>query len=421
MTVKKTPYRGLLRAYLAIPGVLAAVAAFNYFADPYGIHDPRNAPNAALAVHGKDRIYKARQVNALKPQAVILGSSRASALSADHPGWSATPVFNLALPASVIYEDLRYFQHAHAARPLRQVVLGLDLLMFNGLQGPHKGFAEERLNVDRYNRPLPWSNSDWVASLLSVDALKDSYETIVPMLKGRPRPDRAGKARRRPDGAEGGGAPLRPLFQITELRFMAGGNIWFPSPRRAFSLRDSESGQLTIEHYRQLLALAYRDDIDLRLFISPVHARLLEAKYAVGLWPTFERWKRLLVETNEQAAQAAGKPPFPLWDFSGYNSYTTEAVPLASDPVQRMRWYRESSHYTRELGDRILDRVLETAAGTVAARDSFGVRLTSATIERHLARIRAERRRYLATHPADVREVEESAEKTRASRRGVID
>lgn len=415
--MKKTPYRGLLLVYLAIPGLLAAVATVNFLTDPYAIHNPRNTPNTALAAHGKDRLYKAYRVNMLKPQAVILGSSRALALRAEHPGWSAAPVYNLALPASVIYEDLRYFQHAHAAGPLHQAVIGLDLLMFNGLQGPYQGFSEERLNVDRYNRPLPSSSADWVASLLSIDALKDSYRTLFPRSMNRAKRRGADPVPTRP----GEKALVRPRFRSTELGFMAGGNIWFPGPQMAFSLRDPATGQLTLNHYRELLALAYRDNVDLRMFISPVHARLLEAMHATGLWPTFERWKHLLVEINEQEARAAGKPPFPLWDFSGYNAYTTETVPRENDPVQEMRWYRESSHYTVELGDRILDRVLGPGAGKVAADGSFGVRLTPANIEQDLARIRTERRRYLVTHPEDVREVQESAAKTQASRRGVID
>lgn len=415
--MNKTPYRGLLRGYLAIPAVLAAAVAINYFTDPYAIHGRRSTPNAALAAQGKDRLYQAHRINALRPQAVVIGSSRARALRADHPGWSAAPAYNLALPAAVIYEDLRYFQHAHAAGPLRQAVVGLDLLMFNALQGPYQGFSEERLNVDRHGRPNPPSNTDRVASLLSIDALRDSYRTLLPGTKDR---ERMRELDENP-GLPADAPALRTRFRATERWFVSGGSAWFPRPRLAFALRDPDDRQLTLERYRALLALAYRDDIDLRLFISPVHARLLEAMHATGLWPTFERWKRLLVEVNEQAARAAGKPPFPLWDFSGYNAYTTEPVPRESDPVQQMRWYRESSHYSRALGDRILDRVLGTGTGKPAGDRSFGVRLTSTTVERHLERIRAERRAYLATYPDDVDEVREIAEQTRATRRGVID
>jgi hypothetical protein len=83
----------------------------------------------------------------------------------------------------------------------------------------------------------------------------------------------------------------------------------------------------TLNYFRSLLDIVYRDNVDLRILISPSHARLWEAPDSVGLWKKFEQWKREMVQINEQQANKYGKTPFPLWDFSGYNTFTTEEVP----------------------------------------------------------------------------------------------
>jgi hypothetical protein len=135
-----------------------------------------------------------------------------------------------------------------------------------------------------------------------------------------------------------------------------------------------------------------------------------------------ERWKRDLV--NLLAADAARHPqekPIPLWDFTGYNSLTTEEVPSAEEEGKPMRWYWESSHFKKELGDLVLDRMFDHHEPSRTIPDDFGVLLTTKNIEAHLARIRAERQRYHETHRQEIAEVEYLALATarfRASRNG---
>jgi hypothetical protein len=68
--------------------------------------------------------------------------------------------------------------------------------------------------------------------------------------------------------------------------------------------------------------------------------------------------------------------PIPLGDFSGYNSMTTEPVPPSGDTTSRMKWYWESSHYRKELGDLVLDRLLEYEGTGRAIPVDFGILLT---------------------------------------------
>ena len=62
-----------------------------------------------------------------------------------------------------------------------------------------------------------------------------------------------------------------------------------------------------------------------------------------------------------------------------------------------MRWYWESVHYKRELGDLMVDRMLRNVRST--EWPDFGVELSPESIEGHLAALRSAQRAYAAEHP----------------------
>ena len=157
--------------------------------------------------------------------------------------------------------------------------------------------------------------------------------------------------------------------------------------------------------YRQFITFAHENAIDLRIAIGPSHARMFETLAVKGLWSTFENWKRQLVALNEEVASDTGKPPFPLWDFSGYNHYTTEQVPALDDRETKMNWYWETSHYKKEVGDLVLDLVLDHQEPGRAVHPDFGVLLTFENIEQHLQQIRIDRQKWQVFFPEDLKEI----------------
>ena len=78
-----------------------------------------------------------------------------------------------------------------------------------------------------------------------------------------------------------------------------------------------------------------------------------------------------------------------------------------------MRWYLESSHYSRELGDLILGRVLGRPTDGSAAQSpgagEFGVPIDTHNIDLHLRRTWFDAERYREAFPADVEEVQRIA------------
>lgn len=168
-----------------------------------------------------------------------------------------------------------------------------------------------------------------------------------------------------------------------------------------------------MDELRKLLALSYQENISTHLFIGPSHARQWETIAASGLWSQFEDWKRKLVRINEEEATKAHKVPLPLWDFSGYNSITSEEVPATGDTQTRMRYYFESSHYTPAAGNLVLERIFDAHIASEIVPSDFGVRLSALNLEQHLVRLRNEREQYRQRHPADVLEIESLAQEVR--------
>jgi len=68
-----------------------------------------------------------------------------------------------------------------------------------------------------------------------------------------------------------------------------------------------------------------------------------------------------------------------------------------------MRWYWETVHYKRELGDLILDRMLRNVRSS--EWPDFGMRLEPDNIEAHLAALRELQRAFAAAHPDVVAEI----------------
>ena len=95
-----------------------------------------------------------------------------------------------------------------------------------------------------------------------------------------------------------------------------------------------------------------------------------------------------------------GHPP--LWDFSGYNSVTTENIPIRGDSNVRMQYFWKFSHYKTVVGGWILERVLNAERSKSHIPQDFGVQLSRENIEAHLAQIDHARDVYLKNNEEDV-------------------
>ncbi|WP_027548799.1 hypothetical protein [Bradyrhizobium sp. WSM2254] len=136
--------------FVAIPPL--ALSALIVLVDPYYVFGTPDIPGINVVrprYENHDPAVKPYQVRRIKPDAVILGSSRAEvALDPRHPGWNGKNVFNFGLPSATSYEVMLAFLHAQSVAPLKQAVIGLDFFGFNIFFPRDQTYLEGRFSGD---------------------------------------------------------------------------------------------------------------------------------------------------------------------------------------------------------------------------------------------------------------------------------
>jgi hypothetical protein len=249
------------------------------------------------------------------------------------------------------------------------------------------GFPASDL-VERLEMCWPWLNrmvrraKDKLYLVFSTTAVSDSVATILRQSEPAAFDTKGVRLFNGQDDA------LRQKGGVgSVIRIRLGGGGWGPwlwEPKLMYCFTNSETGMTMFDPFRFMVRRAYAEGTDLRLFTSPLPAIDRALLDALGIGTRYDFWLRELVSINEEEAARAGKPPLPLWDFSNPNSITTEPVPKIGDPSP-MHWYWEYSHYRRATGDLILDRIFNYRDSRRHVPDDFGVRLTAANVEAHIA------------------------------------
>jgi hypothetical protein len=365
--------------------------------DPYRMYATPTVPGwTALKprINNQTGIAKTYQLERVRPATLLLGNSRVEiGFDPESPSWPATayPIFNAAVAGGDLGTSLLMLRDADAVRALDTIMLGLDFLDFlqkpsdpASPQGP-VGPNERRLLVDRDGHPNPerplqiWR--DRIGTTLTIDAVLDALATpfdqdpetsttMTPLGFNPLHEYRVFAARQ---GYYELFAQKNAIYRRQYQRY--------PKPDFLEPLRYASFRQL-----QAIVALATAQAEHLILFIHPYHADYLDMLHDVGLWQSFENWKRALAKFVDNPGPAV-QSTVQLFDFSDYNEFTTERVPPSTDRHTIMRWYWEAGHYKPALGE----EMLETMLGGVGR---FGFVLTSTTVEHVLAEIQKDRYRF---------------------------
>lgn len=386
---------------------LITITGLNGLVDPYKIWNVLeikgiNSEKSELAAH--ERIFKIVGLAQRPANTVILGTSRSDIGLDPLSSALGQGAINLAISSQSYRETRLLFEQQIKREPSKAFVIGLDFFAANNLLRVSPDVVAENYMDGRSQRLL-----------FSLSSTTDAFKTLI---KRAVAPGDLWSAEGlRLWSAEKTKLELghRQFMRNSEKGYLA--STYAPLPTCDFDFEPPKSGLSPLDEIRAVFARAHETRIPLKLLISPSHARQWETLAAAGLWGKWEGWKHRLVTMNEEEARRAGQPPFPLWDFSGYNSISTETVPPLGDTQTMMRWYFDSSHYTPAAGDLVLDRIFNFKSPDRIVPDDFGVLLTSQTIEVHLARIRSDRERYRQTHSQDVAEIEAMAREVAKTKR----
>ena len=392
--MKNTGYLHYL-SYFLISGLLA-VGLLNYLADPFSIFQSQRISgfNEKKVDFVKYlRLTKARLITLRKPDALIIGSSRTGyGLSPNHLGFSEHNTFNLGLADVSMTEAVQYLQHAHNIKTLKKVVFALDFRLFYK-NNQNSTISKLRLANNGTTNTEYWQAwlNDYFSALFSYDSLKASLRMIRYQKWETNNLLENGMWLRQRIGFDHYQAFRR--YNINTIK-----RTDIPPINNLLSKRAAE----TLHQYRVFVRYCYQHQIKLYLLFSPSHAWHWETLRDIGAWPAFQYFKQQLTLINEQEAKQFNQRAFPFWDFSGYNHYSTEPAPLLPDSHYYSKWFWETIHYHKQLGDLMLDRIFGLNANN--ANDyPFGVHLTNTNLASHEAQQTQDHYDYQATHPDDIR------------------
>jgi hypothetical protein len=391
MKVSSTPFFWAFG--VAVIAYTAVFIAFYFLMDPYLLlNTPRswgfNARKPAVE-SDPHHLMKIYEVLRTAPNTLLAGSSDvALGVNARGRDWPETdrPVFNVATGWESPDVAYRYLQHTLSRHHVSLVVLGLDfedaLNHFDFASSVdshmlvHRDGSVESMSR-RYAKDLLRSSFSLASLFDSAVELVDNFQENVPDLTIGGDIEASHPQRQQIDL---GAFPVMTLSEIALIN-------WYkdrpPNPQHLSSLR-------------AFLDLCRKERTRAILFINPIHSDDLELLHFVGQWPAYERWERDLVSLTGEYAAAPSDARVVLWDFSGYDIYSTEAIVKQSPPL---RWFVDLQHYTKPLGDRIIARIFG------GGDPQFGIQLTPANIDDHLASSALQRQRYLKAHSADARRI----------------
>jgi len=344
--------------------LLLLVSGLNIAVDPFFVFTVpliRGFNYYKPATQGRETLAKSALLPLLQPRTVLIGTSKVQVgLDPDSPVWrdDDKPVFNAGLPGNTSSAMLAVLEEALATAPVRRVLVLLEPIDLMEPSPPldstepfhHTGRARLRGLID---------------AILTRDALEASFRTLAgqwtDMPSGlRPNGQMYDGNFRGPTAVEGPGALFAQKMQQNAQR-VAG------MARRLADRPDAEVVQL--EAVRRIIYLCFEKNVTLDLAVAPVHADMLRLVDLAGLWPRYIQMREDLARMVEQTGGSRVR----LWNFTGFDAYSSEPVPSLDHPASAPRWFWEPNHFRREYGELLLQTIYR-------ARDDVGTQLGASNL-----------------------------------------
>jgi hypothetical protein len=372
--------------------IIGGTAVINFIVDPYGVNRlveiPRFNDDKARE-GGFARLRKPFDLWRRHYDGVALGSSQVErGIPTDYPLFAARrlSLYNAGISEERPYEQALLLKHAVAVSGIRFAIISLDFLRYVG-----GGGSADFL-------PRDWSRrrgvEDYLKSLVSYATLADSAATVVASIVRRPYPQYEPDGLLNVEQFEQSRVPnVRELFDTIDKYYL--NTAYDPVLQARASL---ERNGFDHRALHDMLATARQNGVQLYFFITPSHARAFEIVHILGLAPLYRQWINELTCELASDARRHGGQAFPLWDFSGYNSITTDPLP-GPNSHEQMRWYSDPIHYRTAVGSLIEDRLLDFSSNEPSGLGDFGSALKLDTLDAHFAALKESRQAYLAGHP----------------------
>ncbi|MFN3605386.1 MAG: hypothetical protein ACK4UJ_11825 [Leptonema sp. (in: bacteria)] len=344
---------------------LCTISILNYIIDPYAIYNfiiLKGINDKKPLINGRTRLHKTQKLYTHSFDCIFLGTSRVEA-SFDFDSNSiffehCKNYYNAGLSFANILEVYYLMELIQKYQKKPKIFIGLDFLQFNA-----KAITISK-ELDFFRKPMFIR----YANLISYSVLKDSLKTIHAKEDSFYKANGSWKIEENYKEKFPKNTSLFLIFLLTENGFY---DIFY----NHFDFTNNKLS--TLNYFEKILDISYSHNLEVYFFINPFHVRLLQLlDYKIG-YNQFEEWKKYLVEIISKKAEQWNQTPYPLWDFSGYNSITTEPI---DQNIKSSKYFYDSSHLKREIGELILGKILSISSQI----SDFGVPLNKTTIQKHL-------------------------------------
>jgi len=375
--------------------LLGLTVAFNRVVDPFWyFRDVEIEGFNAIKTKFRrfERNVKPAVLASEQPEAVILGSSYAEiGFDPLHPVLTRNGQarsYNFALAGAPWQMNFCALEYVLATAPLKRIVLGIH--------------AQPLPAFDCTEKIADMRETSWTALLLSPRALGAAIETVV-----HQRPGEKGSHTR--EGLyfysryDPGVDRRFGQFFGSILRDAKGcslANLPLSLDRPVPPLTVSPQAPFDVEGLARVVESVSGRDVTLRLAVYPRHVLSIETDYLCGRQT--DRWRALwhlarFLEDHPPAAPASVE----IWDFQGYNAYTTEPVTPGL-----MTYWQDPEHFNYEFGNVMLEWMFGAVAGAGTTLDGLGYRVTTATLPQRYQWFSHQRIAYLEKHPGTWTELE---------------
>lgn len=380
----QTEFRAYIKIFCFLSVVaLVSVVGFNYFVDPYLIHQwdsPLIQRLHPAAREGLNPWGKTYAIAAYKPSVIYLGSSRTEVgLPTSFPVFSGKRVFNGAVPGATITDAIMMGKHASQVSQLDTIVWGIDYQTFSDTIGNtefDRDLVSDLGNYFIYRVILD------VKRAVAMDMTRDSIKTLLGMVDSECRSSLAFNGQR----------DYACVERVLEKR---GIKRAVEEDTKIFA-EAMPSTEKALHKFNLFIRELCAHKIRIRLYINPTHALTMSALYWNNKWDSMESWLQQLTGVIDIAKHAGCD--IHLFDFSGFNSITTELIPQVSGK-SKMENYVETSHYRDNVGEMILKKMFASDISSVP--NDFGVELDKEMLPVYLEEKRLSRDQYHIMHPVE--------------------
>lgn len=435
--------------------VILLLSAFDTSGYVEALHKQREDIPAGIMHLGSLGIYPLRDGNReaklfnsawYKPETVIVGRSNVwSNIDTLNPGLKQSdgrPGFNFGVAGVSIDEFAPILRHLEEDKTVKKVIFDLEFYMFNAerianpvinIQGKKESIIDFPRSDERFATGHKFSlaatrlmtlktTGDALFSLLAhlqntiasgLSAIGNMINSVPARLKppkavrdalflwlsnlqssvathlSRPEVAPVPVAEDRQTTLSAGRRALLSSVDRIQLRILYTPNFAFEAPGYGSAF----------DHLRAAIDETKRRDLELRIFLSPHHARTYEILHALGRWPAYEEWLRQL--TNIIAGYNKGRPcqkHIVLLDFPAYSAITTDMTEAGKNDYGVYKYFGDSFHYRTQLGTMLIDSVTSYDACAPTSSDT-AVPLLPHTIDAHIAAINQRRADFIRAHP----------------------